>query len=154
MIRLIRTNSSHPDFIALVKMLDTELAIKDGDDHAFYNQFNNIDNLNHVIIAYKNEDAVGCGAIKPFDIKTMEVKRMYVSEKARGLGIASKILTRLEKWATELNYEKCKLETGKILVEAIALYKKCDYIMIPNYGQYIGIENSVCFQKDLPALSS
>ncbi len=56
-------------------------------------------------------------------------------------------LAELEKWAAELGYNKCVLETGKKQPEAIALYKRSGYKIIPNYGQYIGIENSVCFEK-------
>ena len=62
-------------------------------------------------------------------------------------GIATQILTELEKWATELSFKKCVLETGKKQPEAIALYIKNGYKIIPNYGQYEGVENSVCFEK-------
>lgn len=149
MIQLIKTNSTNEDFIKLVSYLDAELAIKDGKDHAFYHQFNGIVNLNHVVVAYKNEQAIGCGAIKPFNDSAMEVKRMFVPESARGLGIATKVLKELEVWAKDLGYKKCVLETGKKQVEAIALYKKCNYNIIPNYGQYKGVENSICFEKQL-----
>ena len=147
MIQLIKTNSKNEDFIKLVNQLDAELAIKDGDDHDFYHQFNGIANLNFVIVAYKNKQAIGCGAIKPIDTSSMEVKRMFVPESARGLGIATKILNELEGWATYLGYKKCILETGKKQVEAIALYKKCAYKIIPNYEQYKGVANSICFEK-------
>jgi putative acetyltransferase len=147
MIELFKTNSKNKDFIELVTQLDNELAIKDGEDHAFYHQFNSIDNLNHVIVAYKNNKSIGCGAIKPFNNKSMEVKRMFVPETSRGLGIATKILNELEVWTLKLGYKTCVLETGKKQVEAIALYKKNGYKIIPNYGQYIGIENSICFEK-------
>ncbi|MEZ4795976.1 MAG: GNAT family N-acetyltransferase [Flavobacteriaceae bacterium] len=149
MIQLIKTNSNNEDFIKLVSFLDAELAIKDGKDHAFYHQFNGIANLNHVVVAYKNEQAIGCGAIKPINDSAMEVKRMFVPESARGLGIATKVLKELEVWAKDLGYKKCILETGKKQVEAIALYKKCNYNIIPNYGQYQGVENSICFEKQL-----
>jgi GNAT superfamily N-acetyltransferase len=79
----------------------------------------------------------------------MEVKRMYTAEEARSKGIASMILAELEKWAAELNYAKCILETGLRQPEAIALYIKNGYKTIPNYGQYAGIENSVCFMKTI-----
>lgn len=149
MITFIKTNSKNIDFVNLVKQLDAELTIKDGDDHDFYHQFNGITNLNFVIVAYKDKNAIGCGAIKPFDNRTMEIKRMFVPENGRGLGVATQILSNLESWALDLGYSKCILETGKILVEAIALYKKCYYQIIPNYGQYKGVENSVCFEKQL-----
>ena len=67
----------------------------------------------------------------------------------RGEGIATIILKELEVWAAELHYEKCRLETGKKQPEAIELYKKNGYKVIPNYGQYEGVENSVCFEKSL-----
>ena len=149
MLTLLRTNSSNTDFVALVKELDADLAIRDGADHAFYDQFNKIINIKHAIVAYENEAPVGCGAIKEFAPGTMEVKRMYVPPALRGKGIASTVLAALEDWAKELNYQRCILETGKKQPEAIALYKKSGYSIIPNYGQYENVENSVCFEKKL-----
>lgn len=147
MIKLIRTNSENPDFIKLVNLLDTELAIVDGKDHSFYSQFNKIDKIRYVVVAYENEKPSGCGTIKEYGADSMEIKRMYVSPESRKKGIASKILEELEKWASELNIRKCVLETGKRQPEAIGLYKKNGYNLIPNYGQYAGVENSLCFEK-------
>ena len=148
-MNIVRTNSTNQDFINLVKLLDQELAIVDGDDHAFYHQFNNIDVLKHTIVLYENNIPVGCGAIKEYDETSAEVKRMYTLPETRGKGIATKVLFELEKWAKELNYKYTILETGKRQVEAINLYKKTGYQIISNYGQYEGIENSVCFRKEL-----
>ena len=67
----------------------------------------------------------------------------------RARGVAKRILFELEDWARELNYGKCILETGKKQPEAINLYQSNKYKIIPNYGQYLGIENSVCFEKYL-----
>ena len=147
MIKIIRTNSEHPDFIKLVKELDAYLKVMDGDEHDFYNQFNNIDVLKNVVVIYADEVAVGCGAIKKFDETVVEVKRMFVSLHKRGLGIAQKILTELEVWAKELGFKSCILETGKRQVEAVGFYYKCGYKIIPNYGQYKKMENSICFEK-------
>jgi len=146
---IIRTNSDNRDFIELVKLLDAELAIADGEDHAFYSQFNKIDKIRYVIVAYENEKPVGCGAIKNYGGNAMEIKRMYVSPTSRNIGIASKILLELEKWTSELSFDKCILETGKRQPDAIGLYKKNGYKLIPNYGQYVGVENSVCFEKEI-----
>jgi GNAT superfamily N-acetyltransferase len=144
-----RTNSQDSDFISLVTKLDKELAMRDGDDHSFFAQFNKIDKINHVVIIFNNNLPVGCGAIKHYEFGVMEIKRMFVLPEYRGKGIASKILLELENWTKEIGYMKCILETGKRQPEAISLYKKCNYEIIPNYGQYINIENSVCFQKVL-----
>ena len=149
MIILKRTDSSDEQFISLVRKLDADLAIRDGEDHSFYSQFNKIDKIRHTIVAFENGEPMGCGAIKEFDPDAMEVKRMYTSPEGRGKGIASSVLRELEKWALEMSYKKCVLETGKRQPEAISFYKKNGYTVIPNYGQYIGIENSVCFEKRL-----
>ena len=149
MFKIKRTNSNHPDFIALVKHLDAYLAEMDGDEHAFYDQFNNIDSLKYVVLAYQDDQAIGCGAIKEYDYQTMEVKRMYTSPNSRGKGIATMVLKELELWASELSYNKCILETGLRQPEAIGLYQKNGYNRIANYGQYAEMENSVCFEKML-----
>lgn len=147
MVHFTRTDSSHPDFISLVKLLDAELAERDGSDHSFYAQFNKSDLIKNVVIAFENGTPVACGAIKVFDAQCMEVKRMYTVKDHRAKGLAAMVLRELEKWAVELGYERCVLETGKRQPEAIALYGKCGYRVIPNYGQYAGVENSVCFEK-------
>ena len=99
--------------------------------------------------SYEHGRPVGCGAIKEFNATAMEIKRMYVSPEARKKGIASAVLSELEKWTTEMNYQKCILETGRRQPEAIGLYEKSGYHQIENYGQYAGIENSLCFEKRL-----
>ena len=149
MIKIIRTNSDNKDFKNLVNELDAYLAVTDGDEHAFYDQFNGIENLDHVVVAYKEDNAVGCGAFKKFDDTSVEIKRMYTIPEFRGNGIASEIIRALELWASELSYEHCILETGKRQVEAVKFYKKKNYENIANYGQYIGMANSLCFKKRL-----
>jgi putative acetyltransferase len=149
MISVIRTDSDNQDFINLVKHLDADLAERDGSEHSFYAQFNKIDKIKYVIVAHENSKPVGCGAIKEYSPTIMEIKRMYTLPESRGKGIATKVLTELELWAADLSYKKCILETGKKQPEAIGLYRKNGYKLIPNYGQYAGIENSVCFEKDI-----
>lgn len=149
MIKTVRTDSENQDFIELVKYLDADLAEKDGKDHSFYAQFNKIDKIKYVVVAYENDKPVSCGAIKEFETNAVEVKRMYTAPESRGKGIATTVLDELEKWANELAYEKCVLETGKRQPEAIALYKKNGYKTIPNYGQYAEMENSLCFEKEI-----
>jgi GNAT superfamily N-acetyltransferase len=147
MINPIRTNSDNADFRELVVLLDEELQIRDGDEHSFYAQFNKVDKIRHVVVAYENEKAVGCGALKKYSEGAAEIKRMFVRPKIRGRGIAGKILTELETWAKELNFSECVLETGLKQPEAVRLYKKSGYEITPNYGQHVGVENSVCMKK-------
>lgn len=146
---LKQTDSNDHDFIKLVECLDQELAIKDGDDHAFYHQYNGISMIKYALVAYMDNIPVGCGAIKKFDDTTMEVKRMFVLQDYRGKGIAGKILYELEQWTKELGHKKCILETGINQHEALNLYKKSGYVRISNYGQYVNVKNSFCFKKVL-----
>lgn len=148
-IKLIRTDSTNQDFIDLVELLDADLAIRDGEDHSFYNQFNSINQIKYALVSFENNRPIGCGAIKEFSTQAMEVKRMFVLPDYRSKGIASLILAELENWAVELGFKKCILETGKMQPEAIELYGKNGYCKTPNYGQYTGVDNSLCFEKDL-----
>lgn len=148
-IKLVRTDSTNPDFIKLVGELDADLRIRDGSEHSFYAQFNKIDALKNVVVAYNNIEPIGCGAYKPYENGIAEIKRMFVPLHERGKGIAGIVLGELEKWACEEGFASCILETGKKQPEAIRLYEKLGYSYIPNYGQYAGIENSVCLKKDI-----
>lgn len=147
MINLIRTNSDNSDFQKLVALLDKDLQIRDGAEHSFYAQFNKVDKIRHVVVAYEDGKAVGCGAFKDYDKEVAEIKRMFVRDEFRARGIAKSILAELETWAWELAFSECVLETGWKQPEAIALYQKSGYEKIPNYGQYSGVENSVCMKK-------
>ena len=149
MINLLRTDSDNADFRELVALLDADLQIRDGAEHLFYGQFNKIDKIREVVVAYENEKAVGCGAFKEYEEGTAEIKRMFVRPENRGRGIAGNILNELETWAKELNYAEAILETGVKQPEAIRLYRKSGYEIIPSYGQYLNVENSVCMKKSI-----
>ncbi|MUU78127.1 GNAT family N-acetyltransferase [Winogradskyella endarachnes] len=149
MIKIIRSNAENEDFIFLVKQLDAYLKTTDGDEHNFYNQFNSIKALKHVVIAYLDGKPSACGAFKKYNENSVEVKRMFTTTQARNKGIATKVLLELEDWAKELNYSSCILETGIRQQEAVAFYKTNAYQIIPNYGQYKGVKNSLCFEKKI-----
>ncbi|HSB93213.1 MAG TPA: GNAT family N-acetyltransferase [Flavitalea sp.] len=147
MTSFLKTDSTNTDFQQLVQLLDADLKFRDGDEHTFYAQFNKIVQVKNVIVCYIDDYAVGCGAFKPFDEDAVEIKRMFVRPEFRGRGLGLEILRALELWAAESGYPACVLETGKKQPEAIQLYQKAGYAIIPNYGQYAGIENSVCMRK-------
>ncbi len=149
MYSYLRTDSTNEDFVKMVKLLDEELAEIDGDDHDFYAQYNKIDAIKNALVLYENKTPIGCGAFKPFDSERVEIKRMYVVQSARSRGLATQILLNLESWAKELQYKFAVLETGKRQPDAIRLYEKNGYSIITNFGQYAGVENSVCFEKML-----
>lgn len=149
MNNLKRTNSDDTDFKNLVVLLDQDLKIRDGEDHDFYNQFNKTDAIKHVVVFYENDIAVGCGAFREKETDTVEIKRMFVHPDYRKKGIASQVLAELERWAKEVNYKFTILETGKNQPEAINLYQKLGYTIIPNYPPYEKMDNSVCMKMTL-----
>ncbi|MGI4873702.1 MAG: GNAT family N-acetyltransferase [Janthinobacterium lividum] len=149
MIRLTRTTSEDAGFQTLVRLLDQDLAERDGADHGFYAQYNKIDLIRHAVVAYLHDEPAGCGAFKEYEPDAVEIKRMYVRPAHRQQGVAQAVLAELECWAAELGYTACVLETGKRQPEAIALYHRCGYLDTPNYGQYVGVENSICMQKGM-----
>lgn len=149
MLRLKRTDTDDPDLHALVAMLDADLRERDGEDHYFFAQFNKLAGLLGVIIAYDSERAIGCGAFKAHTDDTAEIKRMFVRPEFRGRRIGADILTELESWAADSGFAACVLETGFKQPEAIALYRRSGYEVIPNYGQYADVGSSVCMRKSI-----
>jgi len=148
-MNLVRTTSDSPDFQQLVVELDAYLRIVDGDDHAFYAQFNTIDSLQHVIVCYNQDIAIGCGAFKAYNTQTVEIKRIYTLPQYRGRGVAKSIMAAIENWANEEHFSLAILETGYLQKEAIALYTKIGYEVTNNFGQYEGVATSVCMQKTI-----
>ena len=149
MIEYRRISLPNNDFYTLVKDLDKELAVSDGDLHDYYHQYNGLEDIKHVVVAYKDQQAVGCGAIKSYDANTMEVKRMYVNDDHRKCGIGAAILKELEKYALDLDITRLILETGNMQPDAIRLYQRSGYTIIDNYDLYKDMDNSICFQKRL-----
>lgn len=147
MMWLERTDSPDENFRMLVVELDRELAICDGDEYAFYSQFNTLDSMLGAVVAYDGETPVGFGAFKKHADDTAEIKRMFVLPENRGQRIAAQVLSGLETWTGESGFTVCVLETGFKQLEAIALYNRSGYTKIPNYGQYADITNSLCMRK-------
>jgi putative acetyltransferase len=148
MMEILRTNSSNALFKILILKLDQELSDKYGELQKKYDQYNIIES-DTVVIAIDNKTPVGCGCYKKFDNDSAEIKRMFVDKSYRGQGISKKILKELENWAKEKGYKQTLLETGFRQSEAIGLYKGFGYKIIENYGQYIGIETSICMMKQI-----
>jgi putative acetyltransferase len=144
---LKRTDSDDPDFRRLVAQLDEYLAEIDGDEHAYYAQFNGLEKISNVVVMYDGDEPLGCGAFKPYSDTVAEIKRMFVRPDHRGKHIGRSILSDLESWAGESGFTECILETGHRQAAAVRLYQNCGYAVIPNYDQYAGVESSVCMKK-------
>lgn len=147
-MKLLKTNSNNSDFQKLTRLFDDYLVEIDGDEKDFFAQYNQI-YIDNVIVCYEDEIAFGCGAFKEYEPTVAEIKRMFVLPEKRGKGIASTVLNALEIWAKENGFQYAILETSNQLTNAISLYQKSGYEVIPNYGQYIDVESSVCMKKIL-----
>jgi len=146
-MHILRTDFSNIDFRNLVKSLDATLAEHNGADDDFFAQFNKIDTIQNCIVIYIDGIPAACGAFKPFSEDAVEIKRMFTHPEFRKQGLGSAIVKELENWAAELNFKKAVLETSRDLKSAISVYEKSGFYKIPNYGQYVGIEQSVCYEK-------
>jgi GNAT superfamily N-acetyltransferase len=92
---------------------------------------------------------VGCSAFKVRNKQQVEIKRMFVLNESRKKGYAAAILTALETCATNEGFIDTIFEIGKAQIEALSFYPKQGYTVIPNFSPYMGVENSVCFRKNL-----
>ncbi len=87
-----------------------------------------------MLIAYLRADAIGCGAVKHRPGAPAEVKRMWVSEGARGLGLGRRLLGELEAQAARSGASLVRLDTNRALTEAIALYRSSGYVEVPPFN--------------------
>ena len=148
-IRIVTTTSENSDFVNLIAALDKSLWERYPELKSDY-WGNNIIELNpNVIVLYSENKPVACGCFKKYDKDTIEIKRMFVSPEARGMGLAQTILRELELWAQDLGYSFSVLETLYKQKEAIALYQKTGYSIVDNYEPYVGLENSICMRKPI-----
>lgn len=152
-MRIKQVRAEHIDFIKLTKQLDSQLQVigseETEDEREKYDSLNQLDNISWVLIAYDGNTLIGCAAIKRLDDKTVEVKRVFVDDKYRGLGIARKLISELETKVKNEGYQELVLETGKNNVVAITMYQNFDYEIIDNYPPYDNMSDSVCMKKTL-----
>jgi putative acetyltransferase len=103
------------------------------------------------LVAWLDGAPVACGAVRLLDAfsdaKTGEIKRMYVRPAFRGRRIAAQVLAALEDEARVLGVTRLVLETGERQQEAIALYVRAGFSLIPPYGEYVGSPLSICLAK-------
>lgn len=145
------TNGGNKDFVELCHELDAYLNYIVGgeENRAEYIPYNSLDDIHDAFVVYDEAQAVGCAAIKRYDDESAEVKRVFIRKEYRGQGISKKLMELLEKTAKEQGYSCLLLESGEILVEAMALYRKVGFKVIPNYGPYVNMPESVCMKKEL-----
>lgn len=149
MFTIVREARDSQSLVELVRQLDAYLDDVYGVVQAEYRPFNSLASIDGAVIAYANSLAVGCGCFKRFDGDAAEIKRMFVRPESRGSGVATLVLAEVELWAAESGFSRAVLETGIKQPAAIRFYAKSGYSPIENYGQYVGMEHSVCMAKQL-----
>ena len=148
-LKILNTDSKNIDFMKLIKLLDDDLNERYGNLQKQYDKHNKVDYINDVVIIYKDEIPVGCGALKEHNIDVIELKRIFVKKENRQQGLSKLIMSELEKLGISKGYKYALLETGIKQHEAIKLYENTGYEIIENYEPYIGNANSVCMKKRL-----
>lgn len=145
-----RTSGQNEDFIENCRLLDLDLDRRVGKkiDRHKYQPYNQVDQIQEAMVVYEGGRVLGGGAIRRYDDKTAELKRVFVHPEYQGRGIGSKLVSQLIDWAVELGYRRMILETGELLVESCAVYKKLGFHQIPNYGPYVDMPESLCMAKD------
>ncbi len=145
------TDGEDPDFAMLCGRLDCALDQIVGKkfQRSKYNQYNQRDNIHDAIVVYQKGEPVACGAFKMYDEEHAELKRIFTEPSVRGMGLGSELIRRLEAKAKIKGYRFCILETGKPLEAARHVYKKAGYKIIPNYGQYMDMPDSICMERKI-----
>lgn len=147
----IRTDGKNLDFIENCRLLDMDLDRRVGKKikRDKYKKYNQLDEIQEALVVYENNAAIGGGAIRKYDDETVELKRVFVRSEYQGQGIGSRLVSLLTEWAMELGYRRMILETGELLAESCALYRKLGFEVIPNYGPYVNMPESLCMEKNL-----
>ncbi len=147
-LSIIKTDPDNYNAMKLQDDLSELLFEKYGGDgrNSFQDWIKN-DNRYVFILIFNNDEAVGCGAIRPIADGIAELKRMFTKYKRQGIGKV--VLSALESEAKKVGYEKIWLETRIANSEACSFYVKNGYRRIENYGKYKGRENAICFEKKL-----
>jgi N-acetylglutamate synthase and related acetyltransferases len=144
-------DGSDADFALLCAELDECLEELVGGkfDRSQYTQYNQTDDIHDVILVYDQNEPVGCASYKKYDSEPAEVKRVFIRPQYRGQGISKIMLKKLEMRAVEQGYRAFILEAGELLVSAMKLYEVLGYVIVPNYGQYAEMPDSICMRKYL-----
>lgn len=150
-MEFVRTTGKNEDFIENCRLLDLDLDRRVGRQikREKYQKFNRLDEIKEAIVVYDEDKPIGGGAIRRYDDDTIELKRVFVHNDYQGQGIGSKLVSLLMEWAAELGYRRMILETGELLAESCAVYKKLGFEIIPNYGPYVDMPESLCMGRSI-----
>lgn len=137
---------------SLVRALDAELDQRypeEGANHFRLDLHEVMPGRGVFLVAYAEDVAVGCGAVRINEPGVAEIKRMYVLPECRGRGIAGAVLKALEQQAEALGAHQLVLETGARQPESLAVYRRAGFIEIPRFGEYLDSPLSLCMGKSI-----
>lgn len=145
------TDGSHPAFRHFYAVTEAYYSriVGGKENRAGFIPFNASAEIPVVLLAYRNGQAVGCVGLKRYSDLDAEVKRLWVEPAFRGRRIASALMEQIEEKARALGYRRVILQTRPIMTDAVALYTKRGYKLIPNYPPYDRLAGAVCYAKPI-----
>jgi GNAT superfamily N-acetyltransferase len=152
-VRIRRSTLGSPDAARLIAALNAELTMtfpEPGATHFSLSDAEVVAGDGAFVVAWLDDVAVGCGAVRRLDEAMAEIKRMYVDPSVRGRGVGRTLVEALEREARLVGVTRIVLETGTRLAPAIRLYEAMGYARIPLFGEYLSSPGtSLCFGKSL-----
>lgn len=156
-VEIRRVGYGHPDALLMIEEVQQEYVVRyGGRDETPLDTLMFEPPDGSFFVGYRDGAPVATGAWRRSPVsalgsdRTAEVKRMYVAPRARGTGLARRMLAHLEASAAEHGAEVVVLETGLRQPEAIALYESSGYTPIPGFGHYKESPTSRCYARRLP----
>ncbi|MFD1886098.1 GNAT family N-acetyltransferase [Paenibacillus wenxiniae] len=147
-ITIQHRTAQHADLRQLIAQLDEDLLLRYPPEliHGLDLDHPDVNDITFMV-AYVDDQPAGCGAIRKLDEQYTELKRFFVRADQRRQGIAGRLLQALEAAAVEQGFTGIRLETGIQQHEAMAFYERNGYVPIALFGEYIGEEQSRCYEK-------
>lgn len=150
MINIQPVSAKSTDLRDLIRALDDDLLLRYPSEQIYRLNLDDPQLQDVVfVVAYLNQQPVGCGAIRKLDEQYTELKRFFVHSAYRRQGIAGALLNELEQHAKQTGFTAIRLETGAAQPEALAFYEQNGYIAIERFGEYTDDESSLCYEKKI-----
>jgi len=150
MIRIEQVLPTDIHLRRLIQALDEDLLQRYDEENIYTVDLDHADASQIIfMMAYVDDTPAGCGAIRPLDTESVELKRFFVDSTYRRQGIAGKMLQALEQTAIEQGCHFMRLETGAEQFEATAFYERNGYYRIPVFADYKDDGISLCYEKKL-----
>jgi len=148
MLRVAAADPASAEALALIARLDAALLAITGDSGASSFDPRDVQGAGAAfVIAWNaNDEAVGCGALRPLEGDVGELKRMLAQP---GSGAGAVILAELERRAAACGYRQLWLSTRRVNTRAVGFYQRHGYVPVPPYGRYIGRDVSICLGRRL-----